>query len=65
MHDTADFMAQTYALGSGPWTMTPVTRGTVTAAQREFAGNQVVACVRGVPDLAVISRLTEALTTVW
>ncbi|MER6123589.1 phosphotransferase [Streptomyces sp. NPDC001795] len=27
MHDTADFMAETYALGAGPWTMTPVTRG--------------------------------------
>ncbi|MGW5662763.1 phosphotransferase enzyme family protein [Streptomyces sp. NPDC003758] len=38
---------------------------TVTAAQREFAGDQVVACLRGVPELAVISRLTEALETVW
>ncbi|WP_369264786.1 phosphotransferase enzyme family protein [Streptomyces sp. R35] len=27
MHDTADFMADIYALGTGPWTMTPVTRG--------------------------------------
>ncbi|MEW2401016.1 aminoglycoside phosphotransferase family protein [Streptomyces sp. NPDC046862] len=27
MHDTADFIAETYALGAGPWTMTPVTRG--------------------------------------
>lgn len=33
MHDTADipaaaaFLAETYALGPGPWTMTPVTRG--------------------------------------
>lgn len=27
MHDTADFIAETYALGAGPWTMTPITRG--------------------------------------
>ncbi|KUM72262.1 phosphotransferase enzyme family protein [Streptomyces curacoi] len=27
MHDKADLMAETYALGAGPWTMTPVTRG--------------------------------------
>ncbi|WP_330309598.1 MULTISPECIES: phosphotransferase [unclassified Streptomyces] len=27
MHDAADFMADIYALGTGPWTMTPVTRG--------------------------------------
>lgn len=27
MHDTADLIAETYALGAGPWTMTPVTRG--------------------------------------
>ncbi len=27
MHDTADLVAETYALGAGPWTMTPVTRG--------------------------------------
>lgn len=27
MHDTADFVADAYALGAGPWTMTPITRG--------------------------------------
>lgn len=27
MQSTGDFIADTYALGSGPWTMTPVTRG--------------------------------------
>ncbi|OUC93576.1 phosphotransferase enzyme family protein [Streptomyces swartbergensis] len=27
MRDTADSIARTYALGTGPWTMTPVTRG--------------------------------------
>ncbi|MGY6024714.1 phosphotransferase enzyme family protein [Streptomyces spinosirectus] len=27
MHDTVDLIAQTYGLGTGPWTMTPVTRG--------------------------------------
>ncbi|MFG2778422.1 phosphotransferase [Streptomyces prunicolor] len=27
MHDTADLVAETYALGSGPWTLAPVTRG--------------------------------------
>ncbi|MBK3567190.1 phosphotransferase enzyme family protein [Streptomyces sp. MBT62] len=27
MHGTADLIAETYALGAGPWTMTPVTRG--------------------------------------
>ena len=27
MHDTAALIAETYALGAGPWTMTPVTRG--------------------------------------
>ncbi|MFJ9891731.1 phosphotransferase enzyme family protein [Streptomyces sp. NPDC091280] len=27
MHDTADVIAETYALGAGPWTLTPVTRG--------------------------------------
>ncbi|WP_406445091.1 phosphotransferase [Streptomyces sp. NBC_00631] len=27
MHDTADLVAEAYALGPGPWTLTPVTRG--------------------------------------
>ncbi|MDQ1045773.1 hypothetical protein QFZ76_004009 [Streptomyces sp. V4I2] len=27
MQSAADFIADTYALGTGPWTMTPVTRG--------------------------------------
>ncbi|WP_371664621.1 phosphotransferase enzyme family protein [Streptomyces sp. NBC_00280] len=27
MHDTADLIAETYALDTGPWTLTPVTRG--------------------------------------
>ncbi|MFC4498329.1 MULTISPECIES: phosphotransferase enzyme family protein [Streptomyces] len=27
MRETGDFIADTYALGSGPWVMTPVTRG--------------------------------------
>ncbi|MFG2377657.1 phosphotransferase [Streptomyces sp. NPDC048504] len=27
MHDTADLIAEAYALGAGPWTLTPVTRG--------------------------------------
>jgi hypothetical protein len=27
MQNAADFIADTYALGTGPWTMTPVTRG--------------------------------------
>ncbi|MFI6493251.1 phosphotransferase enzyme family protein [Streptomyces sp. NPDC050564] len=27
MHDTVAFIAETYALGAGPWTMTPITRG--------------------------------------
>ncbi|MFJ9248353.1 phosphotransferase enzyme family protein [Streptomyces sp. NPDC101776] len=27
MHDAADTIADTYRLGAGPWTMTPVTRG--------------------------------------
>jgi hypothetical protein len=34
---------------------------TVTAAQREFASAQVVASLRGLPDPAAVSRLTEAL----
>lgn len=34
---------------------------TVTAAQREFASGQVVACLRSLPDLAVISRLAAAV----
>lgn len=38
---------------------------TVTAAQREFAGNEVVACLRSAPDPAVVSRLTAALEAVW
>ncbi|MER5385129.1 aminoglycoside phosphotransferase family protein [Streptomyces sp. NPDC002688] len=37
----------------------------VTAAQREFAGNQVVAFLRRVPDLAAVSRLTAALEAPW
>ena len=37
----------------------------VTAAQREFAGNQVVASLRNVPDLAVISQLVAALEGLW
>nr|WSY57754.1 phosphotransferase [Streptomyces sp. NBC_00886] len=38
---------------------------TVTAAQREFASGQVVVSLRGVPDLAVVSRLSAALERVW
>ncbi|MEU5594057.1 phosphotransferase [Streptomyces sp. NPDC020298] len=34
---------------------------TVTAAQREFASDQVVACLRSVPDLAAVSRLAAEL----
>ncbi|WP_338783910.1 phosphotransferase [Streptomyces sp. DG1A-41] len=35
----------------------------VTAAQREFAGDQVVTCLRGLPDLAAVSLLAAALGT--
>ncbi|MFJ1967101.1 phosphotransferase enzyme family protein [Streptomyces sp. NPDC087903] len=38
---------------------------TVTAAQREFASNQVVASLRSLPDLAAISQLAAAVETVW
>ncbi|MET8132411.1 aminoglycoside phosphotransferase family protein [Streptomyces sp. NPDC005251] len=38
---------------------------TVTAAQREFASNQVVASLRGVPDLSAVSRLATALEASW
>ncbi|MER5183083.1 phosphotransferase [Streptomyces sp. NPDC002896] len=38
---------------------------TVTAAQREFASNQVVASLRSFPDLTSVSRLTEALEAEW
>ncbi|GCB49163.1 phosphotransferase enzyme family protein [Streptomyces sp. NL15-2K] len=34
---------------------------TVTAAQREFASNLVVACLRTLPDLTAVSRLAEVL----
>ncbi|MFD3502003.1 phosphotransferase enzyme family protein [Streptomyces sp. NPDC058676] len=34
---------------------------TVTAEQREFAGDQVVASLRKLPDLAAVSRLAEAV----
>ncbi|WP_217240278.1 phosphotransferase enzyme family protein [Streptomyces sp. AC555_RSS877] len=34
---------------------------TVTAEQREFAGGQVVASLRKLPDLAAVSRLVEAV----
>jgi hypothetical protein len=37
----------------------------VTAAQREFASNQVITSLRSVPDLAAVSRLTAALEAVW
>ncbi|WP_225101113.1 phosphotransferase enzyme family protein [Streptomyces sp. CoH27] len=37
----------------------------VTAAQREFAGDQVVASLRGLPDLAAVSVLIGALQDVW
>jgi tRNA A-37 threonylcarbamoyl transferase component Bud32 len=37
---------------------------TVTAAQREFASRQVVASLRGMPDLEVVSRLAAALDAV-
>ncbi|MEU0386230.1 phosphotransferase enzyme family protein [Streptomyces chartreusis] len=33
----------------------------VTEAQREFAGRQVVTCLRNLPDLAAVSRLVAAL----
>jgi hypothetical protein len=35
----------------------------VTAAQREFAGDQVVTCLRDLPDLAAVSLLVAALET--
>ncbi|MGK5693674.1 phosphotransferase enzyme family protein [Streptomyces sp. URMC 128] len=35
----------------------------VTAAQREFAGRQVLTCLRSLPDLAAVSRLVAALGT--
>lgn len=38
---------------------------TVTAAQREFASNQVVASLRTLPDLAAISHLAAALEERW
>ncbi|MEU6261562.1 aminoglycoside phosphotransferase family protein [Streptomyces sp. NPDC047043] len=38
---------------------------TVTAAQREFASDQVVASLRTVPAMATVSQLTAALETVW
>ncbi|WP_329273800.1 phosphotransferase enzyme family protein [Streptomyces sp. NBC_01451] len=37
----------------------------VTAAQREFASNRVVASLCGLPDPAVVSRLVEAVEAVW
>jgi hypothetical protein len=36
----------------------------VTAAQRKFASDQVVASLRSMPDLEVVSRLTAALEDV-
>ncbi|MPY61737.1 phosphotransferase enzyme family protein [Streptomyces spongiae] len=38
---------------------------TVTAAQREFASDQVVASLRSLPDLAAISRLAAGLEDLW
>ncbi|WP_369241123.1 phosphotransferase enzyme family protein [Streptomyces sp. R21] len=38
MHDTADLVADTYALGAGPWTMTPITRGALGQIWR-LSGN--------------------------
>ncbi|CAM5648829.1 hypothetical protein STAFG_2067 [Streptomyces afghaniensis 772] len=35
----------------------------VTAAQREFAGRQVLTCLRSLPDLAAVSLLVAALDT--
>ncbi|MEU0192747.1 phosphotransferase [Streptomyces afghaniensis] len=35
----------------------------VTAAQREFAGRQVLTCLRSLPDLAAVSLLIAALDT--
>ncbi|MDN0197082.1 aminoglycoside phosphotransferase family protein [Streptomyces sp. S.PNR 29] len=37
----------------------------VTAAQREFASNQVVASLASLPDLSAVSRLTAALDGEW
>jgi aminoglycoside phosphotransferase (APT) family kinase protein len=37
----------------------------VTAAQRAFASDQVVACLRSLPDLTAVSRLTQALDAEW
>ncbi|WP_329535894.1 phosphotransferase [Streptomyces sp. NBC_01450] len=37
MHFTADYIAETYELGAGPWTMTPVTRGALGQIWR-FSG---------------------------
>jgi hypothetical protein len=37
----------------------------VTAAQREFASDQVVASLDAVPDLTAVSRLAEALEAEW
>ncbi|WNM36264.1 phosphotransferase [Streptomyces sp. Li-HN-5-11] len=38
---------------------------TVTAAKREFASDQVVACLRSVPQPAAVSRLAGELAAVW
>ncbi|MFJ1601916.1 phosphotransferase enzyme family protein [Streptomyces sp. NPDC088253] len=38
MRFTADFIAETYQLGAGPWAMTPVTRGALGQIWR-FSGN--------------------------
>ncbi|MFF3335309.1 phosphotransferase enzyme family protein [Streptomyces sp. NPDC002888] len=38
---------------------------TVTAAQREFAGRQVVTSLRTLPELSAVSRLAEAVEGEW
>ncbi|MET7689527.1 aminoglycoside phosphotransferase family protein [Streptomyces sp. NPDC005483] len=38
---------------------------TVTAEQRAFGGREAVAKLRGLPDVAAVSRLTEALEGEW
>ncbi|MCT9137843.1 hypothetical protein [Streptomyces violarus] len=62
MRDTAGSIAEIYSLGTGPHVQAETAVDpAVTGAQREFAGAQALAFLRGVPDLAAVALLVAAL----
>lgn len=68
MRDTGGFIADTYALGTGPWTMTPVARGALGQIWK-LSGNGTAWAVKELlfeedePDVGAESALRDAAET--